>query len=627
MEESRLNRYGLKKIVPTVIELRRYLYQCTFYTDKRCYIPISFAIEDFISKKNIGEMNYEQIASVLLYFEIMPECLYFYVENNGNPDYYEKIEEINTTYGNLLILSKLGGEVVEFANFTGALIIEDWWGDLDKISWAESSIISNYEIQSDGTILVWFVGRNDSWAVFEYYGLGFLLKDAGSDFKGKRNPSQIDIAESVYVENDLFDLMYRVPLINDLRAYLYQLAESDFGMSNDVRKELNIIDGISSKLAIDKLTDDDVRILLNKVDVFPKRIFYFKAKFDLLKKIQGDTNQFLTYDNYPPLFSNIKSVSFDEGGFIAMEFFASQIYKLYTSSGKALTDYCHDLDLLTEGRFVSRSSGKSGGFKVSKYNSKSKSCQVISEFGDLDPHYNFLPYLNNRDVVREMYFPNNTLWKEMNSFNSNSENEEVDFSELNSEFKFSTSRRLVNLYENDRKLALSVLKHHPEAFSLLSDALQNDRKFILQALSNKYNIYNYLSQTFKNEREIILLALNETDLDGEIVVLLSDSLKNDKEILLAAIKKSTYGSAFEYFPSIYKNDREFLLEVLKLNGQVLRMLTENFKNDRELVLAAVQSTNDVLQYASEFLKQDIELIKIANQMREAAEAANDDLPF
>lgn len=409
MEESRLNRYGLKKIVPTVIELRRYLYQCTFYTDKRCYIPISFAIEDFISKKNIGEMNYEQIASVLLYFEIMPECLYFYVENNGNPDYYEKIEEINTTYGNLLILSKLGGEVIEFANFTGALIIADWWGDLDKISWAESSIISNYEIQSDGTILVWFVGRNDSWAVFEYYGLGFLLKDAGSDFKGKRNPSQIDIAESVYVENDLFYLMYRVPLINDLRAYLYQLVESDFGISNDVRKELNIIDGISSKLAIDKLTDDDVRILLNKVDVFPKRIFYFKAKFDLLKKIQGDTNQFLTYDNYPPLFSNIKSVSFDEGGFIAMEFFASQIYKLYTSSGKALTDYCHDLDLLTEGRFVSRSSGKSGGFQVSKYNSNSKSYKVISEFGDLDPHYNFLPYLNNRDVVREMYFPNNTL--------------------------------------------------------------------------------------------------------------------------------------------------------------------------------------------------------------------------
>jgi hypothetical protein len=31
--------------------------------------------------------------------------------------------------------------------------------------------------------------------------------------------------------------------------------------------------------------------------------------------------------------------------------------------------------------------------------------------------------------------------------------------------------------------------------------------------------------------------------------------------------------------------------------------------------------------ASEFLKQDAVLIKIANQLREAADAANDDLPF
>jgi len=72
-----------------------------------------------------------------------------------------------------------------------------------------------------------------------------------------------------------------------------------------------------------------------------------------------------------------------------------------------------------------------------------------------------------------------------------------------------------------------------------------------------------------------------------------------------------------------------LIEVLNLNGQVLRLLSENFKNVKELVLLAVQGSNDVLQYASEFLKQDTELLKIANQMNKATEAARlyDDLPF
>ena len=629
MDEPLLNQYGFKKIVPTVVELRQYLYQCTYYTDKRCYIPISAVIEEFISKKNIDEMNYEQISSILLYFKMLPEFLYYYVKNDGSPDYYDSIKEVNTPSGNLLILSKLSGGVFEFANFMGDLIIKNWWGELDKISWAESSVISNYEIQSDGTILVWFVGRNLSWAVFEYYGLGFFLKDAGSDLIGETNPKQIITSESENFKNELFDLTCRVPLINDLRAYLFQLIESNFGISEKIRNELNSIERETSKTLIDNLTDDDLRRLLYKYIVFPKRILYFKDKFDLLKKIQGDTNQFLPYYNYPPLFTNIKSVSFDEGGFIAMELFESQIYQLYSSSGKVLTDYCHDLDLLTEGRFVFRSSGNSFGFEICKYNSKSQSYQVISKFGDSDPHYNFLPYLNNRDIIGEMYFPNNKLWKIMNTFNSTSENEEIDVSELNSDFKFITSRRLTYIYENDRELALIVLENHPEAFSLLSDSLQNDKDFILQALSKKLNIYNYLNETFRNQLEIIILALYETDLEGEILVLLSDTIKDNKDLLLAAIKKSTYGSAFEYFPTSYKNDRDFLLEVLKLNGQVLRMLTENFKNDRELVLLAVQSTNDVLQYASEFLKQDAELLKIANQMSKATEAAKlyDDLPF
>ena len=85
MDERLLKQYGFKKIVPTLVELRQYLYQCTYFTDKRCYIPISAGIEEFISKKNIDEMNYEQISSILLYFKMLPEFLYYYVKNEENP--------------------------------------------------------------------------------------------------------------------------------------------------------------------------------------------------------------------------------------------------------------------------------------------------------------------------------------------------------------------------------------------------------------------------------------------------------------------------------------------------------------------------------------------------------------
>ena len=624
MDKNRLNHFGFKKIVPTLVELRQYLYQYIQHREKHCYIPISALIEEYVNNKNIEEMNYEEISSILSRFEILPDYLYCYVEDKENTIFYNSIKEVSTPSGNLLILNKLADLVVEFANFMGHKISEDWASDLDKFSFVESSVINDYKIQSDGTILVWFVSRNESWAVFEYNGLGFLLKDIGSNLIIEPNSSQIIHSENL--NNKLFDLTCRVPLINDLRAYLFQLIESNFGFSEQIRNELNIIDRTSSKLVIDKLTDDELRRLLYKNSVYPKRIFLFDSKHEMLEKIDSEIKTIMPYYDYPPLFTNIKCVSFDEGGFISMEFFENQVYRLYSSSGIVLTDYCHDLDLLTDGRFVFRSSGNSYGFEICKYNSKSQSYKVISEFGDLDPHYHFLPYLNSRDLIKEMYFPNSRIWKAMNTFNSKSENEETDIFELICNRKYITSRRLTKVYGNDKELAFIILKDYPEAFSLLSNSLQNDRDFILQALSKKLNIYNYLNETFRNQREIIILALNETDLDGEILVLLPDTIKDYKDLLLAAIKKSTYGSAFKYFPTKFKNDKAFLTEVLNLNGQVLRLLNENFKNDRELVSLAVQSN----RFASEsFRQKKDDFFKILVQRRGAAEeeSLDDALPF
>ena len=101
MDKNRLNHFGFKKIVPTLVELRQYLYQCTYYTDKRCYIPISAGIEEFISKKNIDEMNYEQISSILLYFEMLPHFLYFYIEKNLN-EVNQKIDTLTNLVNKLI---------------------------------------------------------------------------------------------------------------------------------------------------------------------------------------------------------------------------------------------------------------------------------------------------------------------------------------------------------------------------------------------------------------------------------------------------------------------------------------------------------------------------------------------
>jgi hypothetical protein len=627
MTEKRLEYYGLIRIVPGEKELRTYLNQCAEYIDKRCFLPISAEIDEFISGRNVDEMNLEQLSSTLQYFNLLPDFLYSYKEIVWREEYYSNVSEFETSNGNLIVLEKLGGGVFEFANSTGTKIDCNFWDEIDEISWAESLAISHYEINTDDAILVWFIGRMPSWAIFVYDGFGFLLKDAGSSIKGKESPSLAD--DTILNEVSVFDLTCRIPNINDLRAYLFRALNANFGLSETIRGNLGINIGDPLKLEIDKIPDDELRMVLLGGDIYPKIVYFFRKKYDLLLKIHGrKEHEVLPYEYYPPLFTNIHEISFDDSGLIAMQFFSSQIYRLYSSSGNVITDYCHDLHLLTEGRFVTRSSGRSFGYFVNKYDSVKQKVNTLTTFGDYDHQHLFLPYLNNRDRISEMYYPNSGLWRQLNSFKLSNNEEELKLILSNTDI-WTSSRKLVPLYAHNPNLALIVLNKNPVAFSLLSESLQNDIDFVLLALSNKCDVFNYLNESFRSNKEIVMKALKETSLEGEVVIMLPESIKGDRDLLLAAIAKTSNGQIFEFFPETYKNDRGFVLEAVKLKGMSLQYVNDNFKDDKELVLSAITNSGDAIQYASDNLKEDTDIVELSKKIMEEKKALDeeDDLPF
>lgn len=70
-------------------------------------------------------------------------------------------------------------------------------------------------------------------------------------------------------------------------------------------------------------------------------------------------------------------------------------------------------------------------------------------------------------------------------------------------------------------------------------------------------------------------------------------------------------SAEEYLSK--KNDRTFMLEVVKKNWRALRYASDDLKGDRDIVMEAVKQNGTALKHASDVLKGDPELIKTANQ--------------
>jgi hypothetical protein len=64
--------------------------------------------------------------------------------------------------------------------------------------------------------------------------------------------------------------------------------------------------------------------------------------------------------------------------------------------------------------------------------------------------------------------------------------------------------------------------------------------------------------------------------------------------------------AFNEFDHEFMSERDFVLKIVQLNGNLLKSASEELQDDREIVLEAVKNS-DSLQFASERLRNDEEI--------------------
>lgn len=112
----------------------------------------------------------------------------------------------------------------------------------------------------------------------------------------------------------------------------------------------------------------------------------------------------------------------------------------------------------------------------------------------------------------------------------------------------------------------------------------------------------------KNEEQHILLN------PDRLISLSRKILFTDKE---AAKKVNKSHESFIYNNDILvlelcseelKNNRDLVFQLLKVNGNNLKLAKDEFKDDKKLVLAAIKSKPESFQYASERLRDDNNLV-------------------
>jgi hypothetical protein len=368
-----------------------------------------------------------------------------------------------------------------------------------------------------------------------------------------------------------------------------------------------------------ELTQQEITYIFNSIGLhIPEFVYYFQHQNT---NVQLDVNEFenhglRTEHGTHFYYTRIAQTSFDEGGLMVLELYGTpNIYQLCTFDGYCITDYCHDLILLNDGKFIERSSSsKFGGFHVKKYESTSQTDETITIIGDLETEY-LDEYINirDRDFIEIDFGTQNII--PLDIFPKPKDRLEAlkIIREVNP--KFLTSQCIREYYENDLELATLVILNNPIAFTLLLPKLQKDKNLLRTLfLESTCSCLSGFVKEFELKLEFFLT-------DTEILYLLETSrvkykflsldLQHMKPLQLMAAEVDR--TLLKYL--IEDNKYEILSDgdVLELIGVHVDGLFKFLPDELELSLdiyeAIIAKNFRTLIYAPPYIKNNYNVIK------------------
>jgi hypothetical protein len=147
---------------------------------------------------------------------------------------------------------------------------------------------------------------------------------------------------------------------------------------------------------------------------------------------------------------------------------------------------------------------------------------------------------------------------------------------------------------NNVDFMLDVLIINGDALQYATSYLKKNELIALTAIKNNKFAFRHASYDIKNNKTFIMMIIKNYP---EIFEFLSDNLKKDKEIIAIVIKKyinnkhDNYYTIFKHIPYELKNDKNFILELIKLDIRIFYYTSDRIKNDAEIILN-IMTIND-----------------------------------
>ena len=174
--------------------------------------------------------------------------------------------------------------------------------------------------------------------------------------------------------------------------------------------------------------------------------------------------------------------------------------------------------------------------------------------------------------------------------------------------------------KNDKNLVITAVKHHGGSpLQYASEQLRNDKDVVIGAITavdQYHSTFQYASEELQNDKDVVITAVGH---NGDALQYASEELQNDKDVAMAALINST--GAFKYVSERLRSDKEFILHAIgqkdvdavddDLDSYISDNIPEKLKADKDFVLEMVKVNGMVLGCVADELKVDKDVVMLA----------------
>jgi len=170
---------------------------------------------------------------------------------------------------------------------------------------------------------------------------------------------------------------------------------------------------------------------------------------------------------------------------------------------------------------------------------------------------------------------------------------------------------------DDTEIVTTAFENNPESLIYASRNIRDDNDTMLKLVSLRPSYAKYVSNRLKKDKDFAIMiaentghVLYEFEENNDVINASKDYfierlglVSSDPPIQIVKIFAPAHKSL--------KNDRDYMLKVVKVFGLCIEYGSDEIKADKEVVMAAVKNSAIALQYASDELKDDDEIAEAA----------------